>query len=81
MTAEAQSEHLHYVDLVRVLTVGLVIGVHVLLSPLVAPTVQLGALAIVFRVSRNVLVLLMAFVLIYSTGRPTVRWPKFWRRR
>jgi peptidoglycan/LPS O-acetylase OafA/YrhL len=81
VTAEAQSEHLHYVDLVRVLTVGLVIGVHVLLSPLVAPTVQLGALAIVFRVSRNVFVLLMAFVLIYSTGRPTVRWPKFWRRR
>jgi peptidoglycan/LPS O-acetylase OafA/YrhL len=81
VTAEPRSEHLHYVDLVRVLTVGLVIGVHVLLSGQVVPTVQLGAMVIVLHVSRNVFLLLMAFVLIYSTGRRKVHWPKFWRRR
>jgi peptidoglycan/LPS O-acetylase OafA/YrhL len=82
VTAEDQSDHhLHYIDLVRVLTVGLVIGVHVLLSPLVVPTVQLGAVVIVFHASRNVFLLLMAFVLIYSTGRRKVHWPRFWRRR
>jgi peptidoglycan/LPS O-acetylase OafA/YrhL len=81
VTAKPHSDHLHYVDLVRVLTVGLVIGVHVLLSGQVTPTDQLGAAVIVLHVSRNVFLLLMAFVLVYSTGRRKVHWPKFWRRR
>jgi peptidoglycan/LPS O-acetylase OafA/YrhL len=77
----ARGEHLYYVDLIRVLTVGLVIGMHVLALAPVAPTVQIGALIIVFHVSREVFFVLTAFVLTYSTGRRKVRWPKFWRRR
>jgi len=74
-------EHLHYVDLVRVLTVGLVIGTHVLALTPVEPTVLFGALTIAFHVSREVFFLLTAFVLVYSTGRRQVRWPRFWRKR
>lgn len=76
-----RGEHLYYVDLIRVLTVGLVIGTHVLAFAPVAPTVLVGALGQVFHVSREVFFLLTAFVLTYSTGRKKVRWPKFWRRR
>ncbi|WP_236791370.1 acyltransferase [Amycolatopsis sp. GM8] len=76
-----RGEHLYYVDLVRVLTVGLVIGTHVLALAPVAPTVLDGALGMVFHVSREVFFLLTAFVLTYSTGRKKVRWPKFWQRR
>lgn len=72
--------HLLYVDLVRVLTVGLVIGLHVLaLSPF-APGVPIGALIIAFHVSREVFFLLTAFVLTHSTVRKP-RWREFWRRR
>lgn len=76
-----RKEHLHYVDLIRVLTVGLVIGTHVLALAPVPPSVLIGALGQVFHVSREVFFLLTAFVLTYSTGRKKVRWPKFWRRR
>ncbi|TNC26958.1 acyltransferase [Amycolatopsis alkalitolerans] len=76
-----RGEHLYYVDLIRVLTVALVIGTHVLSFAPVPPTVPLGALGMVFHVSREVFFLLTAFVLTYSTGRKKVRWPKFWRRR
>jgi peptidoglycan/LPS O-acetylase OafA/YrhL len=81
VSTRGRGEHLHYVDLIRVLTVGLVIGTHVLAVAPVAPTVLLGALGIVFHVSREVFFLLTAFVLTYSTGRKPVRWLKFWRRR
>jgi peptidoglycan/LPS O-acetylase OafA/YrhL len=76
-----RGEHLYYVDLIRVLTVGLVIGTHVLALAPVAPTVLVGALGMVFHVSREVFFLLTAFVLTYSTGRKKVHWPKFWQRR
>ncbi|GAB2966565.1 acyltransferase [Amycolatopsis acidiphila] len=76
-----RGEHLYYVDLIRVLTVGLVIGTHVLAFAPVPPTVLVGALGMVFHVSREVFFLLTAFVLTYSTGRKKVRWPKFWARR
>lgn len=76
-----RGEHLYYVDLIRVLTVGLVIGTHVLALAPVAPTVLVGALGMVFHVSREVFFLLTAFVLTYSTGRKKVRWPRFWQRR
>ncbi|MDQ0376184.1 acyltransferase [Amycolatopsis thermophila] len=75
-----RGEHLHYVDLVRVLTVGLVIGLHVLALAPFAPGVPIGALIIVFHVSREVFFLLTAFVLTHSTARRP-RWPEFWRRR
>ncbi|WP_027931456.1 acyltransferase [Amycolatopsis thermoflava] len=75
-----RGEHLHYVDLVRVLTVGLVIGLHVLALAPFAPGVPIGGLIVVFHVSREVFFLLTAFVLTYSTARKP-RWREFWRRR
>lgn len=74
-------EHLHYVDLIRVLTIGLVIGTHVLALEPIAPTIGLGAVTIVFHVSREVFFLLTAFVLTYSTARRKPHWPSFWRKR
>ncbi|HJQ46862.1 MAG TPA: acyltransferase [Amycolatopsis sp.] len=77
----SRKEHLYYVDLVRVLTVGLVIATHVLALAPFTPTVFFGALTIAFHVSREVFFLLTAFVLVYSTGQRKVRWPAFWRKR
>ncbi|WAL63172.1 acyltransferase [Amycolatopsis cynarae] len=77
----ARGGHLHYVDLIRVLTVGLVIGTHVLALAPVPPTVLMGLLGTVFHTSREIFFLLTAFVLTYSTGRKRVHWPRFWRRR
>jgi surface polysaccharide O-acyltransferase-like enzyme len=77
----SRGEHLHYVDLVRVLTVALVIGTHVLALAPIAPTILNGLLGIVFHVSREVFFLLTAFVLTFSTGRRKMHWPTFWRRR
>jgi peptidoglycan/LPS O-acetylase OafA/YrhL len=74
-------QHLHYVDLVRVLTVGLVIGVHALAFAPVRPTVAIGAVTVVLHVSREVFFLLTAFVLTYGSGSRPVRWLAFWRRR
>nr|WP_279588940.1 acyltransferase [Amycolatopsis granulosa] len=66
--------------MVRVLTVGLVIGMHVLVLSPFAHGVAIGALIVVFHVSREVFFLLTAFVLTHSTVRRP-RWPRFWRRR
>lgn len=74
--------HLHYVDVVRLLTVALVIAVHVLALEPIPATVAAGALLTVFHVSREVFFLLTAFVLTYGyLGRRSVRWPAFWRKR
>lgn len=81
MSSGCAQERLHYVDLIRVLTIALVIGTHVLaLSPVVATTAT-GALTILFHVSREVFFLLTAFVLTYGTTRRKPRWPAFWRKR
>jgi peptidoglycan/LPS O-acetylase OafA/YrhL len=81
VTAKAAREHLYYVDLVRVLTVALVIGTHVLALSPIAPTTTLGVLTIIFHVSREVFFLLTAFVLTYTTVRRKPRWLSFWRKR
>ncbi|MEU6173667.1 acyltransferase [Streptantibioticus parmotrematis] len=81
--------HLHYVDLVRVLTVGLVIGVHTLGASPLRQTSAVGAVTIVLHVSREVFFLLTAFVLTYGSerrpvdgsGNATRYWLRFWRRR
>lgn len=77
--------HLYYVDLVRVLTVALVIGVHAIGAGPLYQTQAVGAVEIVFHVSREVFFLLTAFVLTYGSGRPAARgaayWARFWRRR
>jgi peptidoglycan/LPS O-acetylase OafA/YrhL len=74
--------HLHSVDMVRVLTVGLVIGVHTVSQQPGGTGLTGGALLIVMHVSREVFFLLTAFVLGYSyRDRAPRRWPAFWRRR
>lgn len=81
MSGHPVREHLHYVDLIRVLTIALVIGTHVLALSPVVPTVATGALTILFHVSREVFFLLTAFVLTYGTSKRKPHWPSFWRRR
>ena len=73
--------HLHYVDLVRVLTVALVIAVHVLGQEQLPPTLTAGALLAVGHVSREVFFLLTAFVLVYTYRSKPVRPFSFWRKR
>jgi len=74
--------HLHCLDLVRVLTVALVIGVHTVAQQPGGTGLTNGALLTVMHVSREVFFLLTAFVLGYSyRDRAPRRWPEFWRRR
>ena len=76
----ATSRHLFAVDLARVLTVALVIAVH-LVSGAAATSVAEGALVTVFHVSREGLLLITAFVLVYSFERKPLPWHRFWVRR
>jgi peptidoglycan/LPS O-acetylase OafA/YrhL len=82
MSTHPAPAHLHSVDLVRVLTVGLVIGVHTVSQQPGGTGLTNGALLIVMHVSREVFFLLTAFVLCYSyRDRAPERWRAFWRRR
>jgi peptidoglycan/LPS O-acetylase OafA/YrhL len=74
-----KGQHLAALDVVRVLTVGLVIAVHTVSLQPGGIGWSNGAVLMVMHVSREVFVLLTAFVLTYAyRGR---RWPAFWRRR
>ncbi|MFG2041561.1 acyltransferase [Dactylosporangium sp. NPDC048998] len=74
--------HLVAVDVVRVLTVALVIAVHVLAQQPGGVRLSNGAPLIVLHVSREVFFLLTAFVLAYSyRDRAPSRWSAFWRKR
>jgi len=74
--------HLDSLDLVRVLTVALVIGVHTVAQQPGGTGLTNGALLTVMHVSREVFFLLTAFVLGYSyRERAPKSWPAFWRRR
>jgi peptidoglycan/LPS O-acetylase OafA/YrhL len=74
--------HLPALDVVRVLTVGLVIAVHTVSLQPGGIGWSNGAVLMVMHVSREVFFLLTAFVLSYAyRDRPGVRWPAFWRRR
>jgi peptidoglycan/LPS O-acetylase OafA/YrhL len=80
--ARQGASHLYFVDVVRLLTVSLVIAVHVLALEPIAPTVAAGILLTVMHVSREVFFLLTAFVLTYGYGRKrSVHWLSFWRKR
>jgi poly(3-hydroxybutyrate) depolymerase/peptidoglycan/LPS O-acetylase OafA/YrhL len=69
-------------DLIRLLIIGFVVGVHVLSNGGGTVTPTLGAFITVFHTSRELFFLLTAFVLTYNYGwRPRVRWRAFWRRR
>ncbi len=74
--------HLDAVDVVRVLTVALVIAVHVVSQQPGGIVTANGPVLIVAHVSRQVFFLLTTFVLVYSyRDRPPRRWSAFWRRR
>jgi peptidoglycan/LPS O-acetylase OafA/YrhL len=73
--------HLRAVDLMRVLTVALVVAVHTVSLSAVADTVAAGALTIVLHTSREVFFVLTALVLMHGYGRGPVRWRDFWCRR
>ncbi|GAA2371222.1 acyltransferase [Dactylosporangium salmoneum] len=80
--ARTPPSRLDSVDVVRVLTVGLVIAVHVLAQQPGGVTLSNGAPLIVLHVSREVFFLLTAFVLVYSyRDRAPSRWWAFWRKR
>jgi surface polysaccharide O-acyltransferase-like enzyme len=77
----APRRHLHAVDLMRVLTVALVVAVHTVTQVPVRDTVAAGALTVVFHSSREIFFVLTALVLMHGHGRRRVRWSDFWRRR
>ena len=77
----APKRHLHAVDLMRVLTIALVVGVHTLSQVPVRNTVAAGALTVVLHSSREIFFVLTALVLMHGYGRRRVRWTDFWRRR
>jgi peptidoglycan/LPS O-acetylase OafA/YrhL len=75
----AGGRHLAALDVVRVLTVGLVIAVHTVSLQPGGVGWSNGAVLSIMHVSREVFFLLTAFVLTYAYRGQ--RWPAFWRRR
>lgn len=83
-TAPAAPRRAHVIafDLIRLIIMVFVVGVHVLALAGGTVTVTLGAFTTVFHTSRELFFLLTALVLTYNYGhRAHVSWPKFWRRR
>jgi peptidoglycan/LPS O-acetylase OafA/YrhL len=82
-TAPARSRpHVVAFDMVRLIIMVFVVGVHTLSQAGGQVTVALGAITTVFHTSRELFFLLTALVLTYNYGhRRQVRWLKFWRRR
>jgi peptidoglycan/LPS O-acetylase OafA/YrhL len=69
-------------DLVRLLVVAFVVGVHTLGVGGASVTLPLGAFLAVLHTSRELFFLLTALVLTYNYGqRSHIRWLGFWRKR
>jgi len=74
--------HIVAFDMIRLVIMVFVVGVHTLAFGGGAVTVTLGAITTVFHTSRELFFLLTALVLVYNYGhRPNVNWLRFWRRR
>ena len=74
--------HVVAFDLIRLIIMVFVVGVHTLAFGGGQVTVALGAITTVFHTSRELFFLLTALVLTYNYGhRGQVRWLRFWRRR
>jgi surface polysaccharide O-acyltransferase-like enzyme len=80
-TAGARAGHLHAVDVVRFLTVGGVIVVHATSLTAPAGSDAAGGVLVVLHVTREVFLLLSAFVLAYSARSRPLAPSAFWRRR
>jgi peptidoglycan/LPS O-acetylase OafA/YrhL len=80
--ARPRRPHVVAFDLIRLVIMVFVVGVHTLAFGGGQVTVVLGAFTTVFHTSRELFFLLTALVLTYNYGhRGQVRWLKFWRRR
>jgi peptidoglycan/LPS O-acetylase OafA/YrhL len=78
---ETRRAHVQALDLVRVLVVAFVVGVHTMAFT-IPTTTPAGAFITVFHTSRELFFLLTAFVLVYNYGhRPHIDWLPFWRKR
>jgi len=74
--------HIVAFDLVRLLIIAFVVGVHTLSNAGGKVNGLLGAVITVFHTSRELFFVLTAFVLVYNYGkRPRIKWPSFWWRR
>jgi peptidoglycan/LPS O-acetylase OafA/YrhL len=74
--------HVVAFDLIRLIIMVFVVGVHTLAFGGGQVTLVLGAVTTVFHTSRELFFLLTALVLTYNYGhRDKVSWPRFWRRR
>jgi peptidoglycan/LPS O-acetylase OafA/YrhL len=74
--------HIVAFDMVRLIIIVFVVGVHTLSQAGGQVTVVLGAFTTMFHTSRELFFLLTAVVLTYNYGRrPRVNWLRFWRRR
>jgi peptidoglycan/LPS O-acetylase OafA/YrhL len=75
------SRHLHAVDVIRVLTVAGVIAAHSTTLTMPVVTAATGVVLIIVHVTRDVFLLLSAFVLAWSFLARPVPPRSFWRRR
>jgi len=74
--------HIVAFDLIRLIIMVFVVGVHTLAWAGGQVTVVLGAITTVFHTSRELFIMLTALVLTYNYGhRPKLRLLRFWRRR
>jgi len=80
--AKPSRPHIVAFDMIRLIIMVFVVGVHTLAFGGGAVTVTLGAITTLFHTSRELFFLLTALVLVYNYGhRENVNWLKFWRRR
>jgi len=80
--SRARGPHVVAFDLIRLVIMAFVVGVHTLAFGGGQVTVALGAVTTIFHTSRELFFLLTALVLTYNYGhRGQVHWLRFWRRR
>ncbi len=74
--------HIVAFDMIRLIIMVFVVGVHTLAFAGGQVTVALGAVTTVFHTSRELFLMLTALVLTYNYGhRKKLNWLRFWRRR
>jgi peptidoglycan/LPS O-acetylase OafA/YrhL len=74
--------HIVAFDMIRLIIMVFVVGVHTLAFAGGQVTVALGAVTTVFHTSRELFLMLTALVLTYNYGRRNrLNWVRFWQRR
>jgi peptidoglycan/LPS O-acetylase OafA/YrhL len=81
-SAARSRPHIIAFDMIRLIIMVFVVGVHTLAFAGGQVTVALGAVTTVFHTSRELFLLLTALVLTYNYGRRnSLNWVRFWQRR